>query len=140
MNVYLNELVFFPSMNILDEYFLRNVHAIETVTQTWIQAIHSTMIKNSMTELSTVDNIHAMIKKYPSIDVCPVDEMSINNIQPRCVECGFKKAFVQKEQSFVEISLSGTEYNSQTLKIVDNERIFSKVNTIFNLFRFTDPM
>jgi len=105
------------------------MRAIETITQTWLQAIHSTMIKNSITELSMVDNVDTVIKRYPIINVESVDEISISNIQLRCIECGFE-SFVPKEQFFVEISLSGTEYNSRTLKNINSERASSKVNTI----------
>lgn len=115
---------------------MSNIRAIETVTQTWIQAIHSTMIKNSVTELSAVDNVHTLIKRYPSIDICSINEISDNNIQLRCIECGFE-AFIGKKSSFVEISLSGTEYNSATFKNINSERIFSKVNiSSFFLYKF----
>lgn len=107
------------SLFVIDDYFLRNVRTIESVTQKWVQAIDSATTKDSGTDLSKVENIRTMITKFPNMEVCSVDESLTNNTQLRCIVCNCQ-GFVGKQKTFSEISLSGTEYNSQTLKNIDN--------------------
>lgn len=61
------------------------------------------------------------------------DETSVHNIQPSCIVCG-SLGFVDKVLTYVEISLSGTEYNNRTLKNAESNRPFSKVIIITIIF------
>lgn len=110
----------------LDQFFLSNVRAIESVTQNWVQAIDSATTRDLGTDLSKVENIRTMITRFPIMEMCSVNESSVSNMQLRCIVCG-SQGFVDKQKKFVEISLSGTEYNSRTLKTADNARTFLKV-------------
>ncbi|XP_025408586.1 uncharacterized protein LOC112682255 isoform X2 [Sipha flava] len=109
-----------------DEYFLSNVRAIDKVTQTWVEAIDSAIIRDLVTDLTKVENIRTLIKRYPTMEMYTTDESSVHNIQLRCIVCGYQ-GFVDKQRKFVEISLSGTEYNNRTLKNSENNRPFSKI-------------
>lgn len=62
--------------------------------------------------------------------MCSVDVNSVKNMQLRCTVCGFQ-GLVGKQKHFVEINMSGTEYNSQTLKNIENARTFLKVINTF---------
>jgi hypothetical protein len=46
----------------------------------------------------------------------------------RCLVCGNQEFMKKQQKEFVEICLSGTEYSSQTLKNIDSNITFSKVN------------
>lgn len=96
------------------------MHAIETVTQSWVHAIDSTIMEDSKADLSIV---HTVISRYPIVKVCSTDEMSA---QLHCIICSCQ-GFIGKQQKFVKVSLSGSEYNAQTLKTIDSNRVFSKV-------------
>lgn len=96
------------------------MRAIESVTQSWVQAMDSTIIGDSKTNLP---NVHTVISRYPIVEICSSTEMSV---KLHCIICccpGVKG----KQQKFVKVSLSGTEYNAQTLKTFDNNRVLSKV-------------
>ncbi|XP_060858706.1 uncharacterized protein LOC132936056 [Metopolophium dirhodum] len=110
-----------------DEYFLSNLRAIETVTQTWKQTIDSTVFKDLATDLSNVENICSIIAKYPNMEICSIDGKSKNNINLRCLVCGYQEFMEKHQMEFVEISLSGMEYNSRTLKNIDSNITFSKI-------------
>ncbi|XP_026818161.1 myb-like protein O isoform X2 [Rhopalosiphum maidis] len=110
-----------------DEYFLSNLSAIETVTQTWKQNITSTTLKDSVTDLSKVENVWTLIAKYPNMEINSLNEKSKNNMNLRCLVCGNQEFMKKQQKEFVEICLSGTEYNSQTLKNIDSNITFSKV-------------
>lgn len=101
------------------------MRAIETVTQTWLQATDSA-IRDLLTDSSKIDNVRTIVSKYSIIEVCQTDEDSFNNIQLCCIVCGCQ-GFLDKQEKFVNISLSGTEYNSRTLQNIDDDRSFSKV-------------
>ncbi|CAH1733158.1 unnamed protein product [Aphis gossypii] len=103
-----------------DEYFLSNLSAIETVTQTWKQTIDSTMFKDSVTDLSKVENVWTIIAKFPNMEINAIDKKSRNNINLRCLVCGYQEYMKKQQKEFVEICLSGMEYSSQTLKNIDS--------------------
>lgn len=96
------------------------MRAIESVTQSWVQAMDSTIIGDSKTNLP---NIHTVVSRYPILEICSLAEMSV---QLHCIICCCSGA-IGKQQKFIKISLSGTEYNAQTLKTIDSNRVFSKV-------------
>lgn len=113
-----------------DEFFLSNVRAIETVTQTWKQTIDSTILTDLVTDLSKIDNVVTVISKYPNMEICSMDEKSRNNINLCCLVCGYQGFMDKQQKKFVEISLSGIEYSFRTLKNIDNNITFSKVDII----------
>jgi hypothetical protein len=94
-----------------------------------VEAIDSAIIRDLVTDLTKVENIRTLIKRYPTMEMYTTDESSVHNIQLRCIVCGYQ-GFVDKQRKFVEISLSGTEYNNRTLKNSENNRPFSKVIVI----------
>jgi len=64
------------------------------------------------------------------MEICSIDEKSKNNINLRCLVCGYQDIMEKQQIEFVEISLSGMEYNSRTLKNIDSNITFSKVDII----------
>jgi len=64
------------------------------------------------------------------MDICSIDEKSRNNMNLRCLVCGHQEFMEKQQMEFVEISLSGMEYNSRTLKNIDSNMTFSKVDII----------
>jgi len=64
------------------------------------------------------------------MEICPIDQKSMNNINLRCLVCGYQEFMEKQQMEFVEISLSGMEYNSRTLKNTDSNITFSKVDII----------
>ncbi|XP_025196020.1 probable WRKY transcription factor protein 1 [Melanaphis sacchari] len=112
-----------------DQYFLSNLSAIETVTETWKKTIDSTMFKDVVTDLSKVENVWIIIAKYPNMEINSLDEKSRNNINLRCLVCGNQELVKKQQKEFVEICLSGMEYSSQTLKNI-NSNTFSKATPV----------
>ncbi|VVC43818.1 Hypothetical protein CINCED_3A000178 [Cinara cedri] len=98
-----------------DEFFLSNVRAIEKVTQTWLEAMDA-LIRESAKKLPKVNNVRTIVARYPELEICSMGEISVNNIPLQCIVCGYEE-FVGKYKKFNEVSLSGREYNSRTLKI-----------------------
>lgn len=101
--------------------------AIETVTHSCLQAIDSVIAQESVTNLSNVDNVHTVIIKYPNLEMYSMEEIAVGNLQLYCVVCG-RQGIAEKQQKFIEITLSGSEYNAKTLKNVEIDKTFSKVN------------
>lgn len=66
------------------------------------------------------------------MEICPIEEHSINIIQLCCVVCGLQETTKQK---FVEICFSGAEYNLQTFKNIEVDKTFSKVIIQIVLFK-----
>lgn len=64
------------------------------------------------------------------MEICSIDEQLRDIIHFRCVVCGFQEFMEKQQKEFVEISLSGMEYSSQTLKNIDCNPRFSKVDII----------
>lgn len=64
------------------------------------------------------------------MEICSIDEQLKDIINFRCVVCGFQELMEKEQKEFVEISLSGMEYSSQTLKNIDSNPRFSKVDII----------
>lgn len=115
IEIYINIVLF------SDEFFLSNINTIESVTQTWIKAMDSAFLNNLKTDLSRIEDLHTILKRFPILDMHPIDEYSMNIILISCVVCGTSK------QKFFEVCFSGTEYNSQTLKNIEVDKTFSKV-------------
>lgn len=103
--------------------------AIETVTRTWMQAISSAIVKDSIADLTDVENVHTVVTKYPNLKVCSTEDISLSNIQLRCLVC-CRQGFMMKQQQFIEISLTGSEYDSRTLKNVDIDKPFPEVTIL----------
>lgn len=80
--------------------------------------------------MSKEENICSVIAKYPNMEICSIDEKSRNNINLRCLVCGYQEFMEKQKIEFVEISLSGMEYSSRTLKNIDSNIAFSKVDFI----------
>lgn len=106
---------------------MSNLRAIEAVTQTWIKDIESTIIKTLETDSSRLENLRSIVSKYPIIEV-RLSEKSSTNIQLYCIVCSCK-GLMKKPKKFVEISLSGMEYNFRTLKNINNDKTSSKAST-----------
>lgn len=102
--------------------------AIETVTKSCIEAMDSIITQGSIIDLSKVENVCTLVTKYPDLEMLVLDERTVRNIQLLCVVCGHR-GFIGKQQKFIEISLSGLEYNPRTLTNVDVNEAISKVNT-----------
>jgi len=89
------------------------------------------MFKDSVTDLSKVENVWTIIAKFPNMEINAIDKKSRNNINLRCLVCGYQEFMKKQQKEFVEICLSGMEYSSQTLKNIDSNNsstTFSKVN------------
>lgn len=114
----------------LDEFFLSNVRAIEKVTQTWLETMDA-LIRESAKKLPKVNNLRTVVTRYPELEICSMGEISVNNIPLQCIVCGYEES-IEKYQKFDEISLSGTEYSSRTLKTL------SAVNIICFVFLVTN--
>lgn len=72
----------------------------------------------------------SVIAKYPNMEIRTIDEKSRNNINLRCLVCGYQEFMEKQQKDFVEISLSGLEYSTRTLKNIENNITFSKVDII----------
>jgi len=64
------------------------------------------------------------------MEIRTIDEKSRNNINLRCLVCGYQEFMEKQQKDFVEISLSGLEYSTRTLKNIENNITFSKVDII----------
>lgn len=80
--------------------------------------------------MSKVENICSIIAKYPNMEICSIDEKSKKNINLRCLVCGYQEFMEKQQNEFVEVSLSGMEYSSRTLKNIDSNITLSKVIVI----------
>jgi len=64
------------------------------------------------------------------MEICSIDEKSKKNINLRCLVCGYQEFMEKQQNEFVEVSLSGMEYSSRTLKNIDSNITLSKVIVI----------
>lgn len=106
---------------------MSNINTIETVTQSTIEAMDSIITQDSVIELSSIENVCKLVTRYPDVEIVELDESSVCNIQLLCVVCG-RRGFIGKHQKFIEISLSGLEYNPRSLTNVDINETISEVN------------
>lgn len=84
----------------------------------------SAVLNNFKTNLSRIEDFRTILKIYPIFQMHPLDAYSINLYQPSCVLCDSQDTSKQK---FLQICLSGTEYNSLTLKDIEDDKPFFKV-------------
>lgn len=91
-----------------------------------MRAIDATATTDLETDLSDEQNMRSIIARFPNMEMCSVNESSVNNMELRCIVCG-SQGFVDKQKKCFEISLSGFQYNPRTLRYIDHNRTFFKV-------------